>query len=36
VALLDTYESQLDEDERIKPVEKFKTYLMRHWENLYG
>ncbi|BBN98284.1 ISLre2 family transposase [Sporolactobacillus terrae] len=35
ILLLDTYESNLDEDERIKQVEKVKQYLIGHWDRLF-
>lgn len=35
ILLLDTYESTLDEKERVEQVEKTKQYLIQHWDRLF-
>ncbi|RYL92761.1 ISLre2 family transposase [Sporolactobacillus sp. THM7-4] len=35
IALIDTCESQLDDDQRVKEVEAAKSYLLNHWDRLF-
>lgn len=35
ILLLDTYESNLDENERVEQVRSVKQYLMGHWDRLF-
>ncbi|MCO7177207.1 ISLre2 family transposase [Sporolactobacillus kofuensis] len=35
ILLLDTYESNMDDDERIKQLEQVKQYLIKHWDRLF-
>ncbi|WKB37382.1 UPF0236 family protein [Terrilactibacillus sp. S3-3] len=35
VAILDTYESQLENDQQIQKVEDVKKYLINHWNRLF-
>ncbi|MFT8929818.1 MAG: ISLre2 family transposase [Sporolactobacillus sp.] len=35
ILLLDTYESGVDDDDWIKPLEQAKQYLIKHWDRLF-